>query len=74
MAKQYIKNEQKNQTRSTNCNRKTANDKKIINLLKAKQLYDCQHHYNSANITTTLTYQNLSIRFHKLREGIIPRN
>ena len=47
MAKQYIKNEQKNQTRSTNCNRKTANDKKIINLLKAKQLYDCQH-------TTTL--------------------
>ena len=46
MAKQYIKNEQKNQTRSTNCNRKTANDKKIINLLKAKQLHDCQHHYN----------------------------
>ena len=47
MAKQYIKNEQKNQTRSTNCNRKTANDTKIINLLKAKQLHDCQHHYNS---------------------------
>ena len=49
MAKQYIKNKQKKkQTRSTNCNRKTANDTQIISILKENSCI-------TANITKPLS-------------------